>query len=279
MIWSEGSLTESPERPFDLSDRGLMLADGVFDTLAVFGRVPFRLEAHLARLSAAAAALGFHAPLDETRQAISALIAASPTPRAVIRLTLTHGSGPRGLLPPPEPRPRLIAGLSPWPAAAAFAPMRLATAAIRRNETSPAARLKTLAYLDNVLAYGQARRTGADDALLLNTRGAAACSALANLFVLDGDSLVTPPLADGVLDGITRALVLEVAAGLGLTARQESLWPEALPRHAAFLTNSVRLVMPVAAIDDTPLPAHPAIGAIAAGVRAAIAAECGDDLA
>ncbi|WP_334175989.1 aminotransferase class IV [Pseudoxanthobacter sp.] len=278
MIWFDGTVSETAVRPFDLADRGLLLSDGVFDTLAVFGGVPFRLEAHLARLQAAAAALGFAADAGEARQAVADLIAAAGGGRAVIRLTLTRGSGPRGLVPPQAPRPRLIAGLAPWNPALAFSPVRLATAAIRRNETSPAARLKTLAYLDNVLAFTAARQAGADDALFLNSRGMPVCSALANLFAFSGDTLLTAPPADGVLEGITRAAVIAVARALGLAVREAAPDPDRLSQGAAFLTNSVRLIMPVAAIDGAALPPHPAVPEIAAGLRRAIAAECGDDL-
>lgn len=278
MIWFDGTVSETAVRPFDLADRGLLLSDGVFDTLAVFGGVPFRLEAHLARLQAAATALGFAADAGEARQAVADLIAAAGGGRAVIRLTLTRGSGPRGLVPPQAPLPRLIAGLAPWNPALAFSPVRLATAAIRRNETSPAARLKTLAYLDNVLAFTAARQAGADDALFLNSRGMPVCSALANLFAFSGDTLLTAPPTDGVLEGITRAAVIAVARALGLAVREAAPDPDRLAQGAAFLTNSVRLIMPVAAIDGAALPPHPAVPEIAAALRRAIAAECGDDL-
>lgn len=276
MIWFDGALHAAPTQPFDLSDRGLTLADGLFETIAVFGGVPFRLADHLVRLDAAAAVLGFAAPGVEARQAIDALAGHAEGGRGVIRLTVTRGSGPRGLKPPPEPVPRVFASLAPWSRTMAFVPARLATAAIRRNETSPVSRLKSLAYLDNVLAFTAAQEAGADDALMLNTAGRPASSTMANLFVVRNGTVLTPPRSEGVLDGIMRGLLLAHGRGAGLDCHEEPITAEMIATaDEIFLTNSVRLVLPVTALDRRPLDAGPIAEAAFALFQRLIGEECG----
>jgi len=142
-----------------LDDRGLLLGDGLFETmLALDGAIPM-IEAHLDRLAAGCAVLGLPALDRETARALC-LAAPPPAGRAAVRLTVTAGSGGRGLDRPEQVIPRLKASAAL--AAPIETPATLIIAQTRRNEGSPASRLKTLAYLDNVLARAQARAAGAD---------------------------------------------------------------------------------------------------------------------
>ncbi|WP_336491242.1 aminotransferase class IV [Methylobacterium nigriterrae] len=276
MLWLDGQLVEGGPVPFDLGDRGLLLGDGVFDTaLALNGRVAFA-AAHRDRLVAAAASLGFAVAPERIEEAMQAL--AERFARAAIRTTVTRGPGPRGLRPPSDPRPVVFAGAAPSPAGLAGAPLRLLPAEIRRNETSPASRLKTLGYLDAVLAARAAAAEGFDEALFRNTRGAVACAGTGNLFAILGRDLVTPPLADGVLPGIVRAEVLRLAPACGLAGQERSLpLAEWLRADAVLLTNSLRLLAPVAAIGATSFDSarHPAVLQLATALRERIAADCG----
>jgi branched-chain amino acid aminotransferase len=272
MLWFDGGLTEGPV-PFDLADRGLTLGDGVFDTaLARHGRIVFE-AAHVGRLAAATAALGFPVAPARIADAMGGLAEAAGRahPLAAIRTTVTRGSGPRGLSPPAEPRPVLWASAAPVSPALAFSPLTLHPTEIRRNETSPAAGLKTLGYLDAVLAAGAARAAGFDEALFRNTRGHVACAGTANLFAVIDGGLVTPPLADGVLPGILRA---EIRAGcaprLGLPVAERSLGLDELLRaEAVFVTNSLRGLAPVTAIGSTVFASagHQAVAALVADLR------------
>ncbi|MDB5646239.1 aminotransferase class IV [Methylobacterium sp.] len=268
MLWFDGALREGPV-PFDLADRGLTLGDGVFDTaLARHGRILFE-DAHVARLAAAAARLGFPVPPERIAMAMRAL-AEEGLPLAAIRTTITRGSGPRGLAPPAEPRPVLWASSAPVGPGLAFSPLRLHPTAIRRNETSPGANLKTLGYLDAVLAAGEARAAGFDEALFLNTRGRVACAGTGNLFAVIDGILVTPPLADGVLPGILRAEILLRAPRLGLPIAERSFDLAALlAAEAVFVTNSLRGLAPVTAIGANAFasPAHPVLSALVADLR------------
>lgn len=252
MIWFDGEIRAGTLIPLDAGDRGLLLGDGIFETIGVFKRRPFALAAHLDSLAAAGAELGFAVPLDPVRAAIDALTSAMAGDHGALRVTVSRGAGPRGLLPPAEACPVVLASLAPWSPAIAFQPVTLATVAIRRNETSPLSRLKTLAYLDPVLALAEARQSGADEALMLNTRGRVAGSSMANIFALIGGRLVTPPVADGVRPGIMRGLLL--AAG----AVEQSLGPDDIRGVPLMLTNSLRLLLPVTALDGAICPPVPA---------------------
>ena len=279
MIVFDGRLHAGTTVPFDVSDRGLTLADGLFETmLVVDGRV-FRRTAHLDRMAAGATALAI--PFDRARVEadLDLLLGALAPSTAVVRLTLTRGPGARGLARPTTARPTVLVTAAPWSPDLAFRPVRLATTAIRRNETSPTARFKTLAYVDAVAALAEAQERGADDALFLNGGGRVASTTMANLFAVVDDELVTPPLADGVLDGTTRRCVLEIARERGWRMTERSLSPGDLERaDAAFLTNAVRLVSPVTTIDDHGLAAgHAAARDLFDAIGARIAAVCGRD--
>jgi len=280
MLWRDGAVVPGTTAPLDLADRGLTLGDGLFDTaLALGGRVAFE-DAHVARLVAAADTLDIPADPERIRQAMRALArqATGEDGRLAIRTTLTRGSGPRGLKPPDAPSPTLFAIAAPSARSTAFAPLRLWPTSIARNDTSPAARLKTLGYLDAVLAARDAAAAGFDEALFRNTRGFVACAGTGNLFALIGGTLVTPPPADGVLAGITRAEVLGVAAESGLRAEERSLGlSELRGAEAVFLTNSLRLLAPVTAIGDTALDSagHPAVARLMAVLRTRVARACG----
>ncbi|EJL27988.1 branched-chain amino acid aminotransferase/4-amino-4-deoxychorismate lyase, partial [Caulobacter sp. AP07] len=142
-------------------------------------------------------------------------------------------------------------------AAPVSTPAELVLARTRRNEGSPAARLKTLSYLDNVLARAEALAAGADEAVMLNNRGELACASAANLFWIAGDRLFTPALSCGVLNGIVRARVLAKAAALGAPTAVVATDARALEgAQAAFLTNSLIGVRPVASFEGRAFAPH-----------------------
>ncbi len=276
MFWLDRRLHEKPLQPFDLTDRGLTLGDGLFDTsLARNGRV-FRRDAHLARFAEGAAALGIPLKIEEAAQALDAL--AGSVGDGALRLTLTRGGGARGLRIPDHPKPVLFGAATPGRSELTFASLALAATSIRRNETSPSSRIKTLSYLDAVLANKEAQAKGADEALFGNVSGHVACAATGNLFAVFGARLVTPPLSDGVLAGTIRAFVLSRAQACGLEPLEESQplaeWRKA---DAIFLTNSLRLLAPCRALDGQTFDAagHPAVKKLQDEIRAAVIAECG----
>lgn len=234
-------------------DRGLTLGDGLFETILSRDGELVWLDEHLRRLAQGCAALGLPAPdLGEARR-LCEEAARSVSGRAAVRLTLTAGSGGRGLDRPPQPALRLLATAAPAPKPSG--PARLITATVRRNEGSPASGLKTLAYLDNVLARREAAAAGADEALMLNTRGEVACAAAANIFWVSGSTLFTPALGCGVLPGVMRAKVLERASSFGLAAEEIVAGPQEISQaDAIFMTNSLLMVRPVTRLDAIEIP-------------------------
>ncbi len=247
MIWLNGERLDGSVAPFDLTDRGLLLGDGVFDTsLVVNGRVAFG-EAHEGRLLRHAKALGIAADPEMVRDAY-ARARELDGPHA-LRVTITRGAGPRGLPNPAECVPSVIAAAAPT-SGLIFSPVTLQSVSIRRNETSPTSRLKTLAYLDNVLAMDTAAKAGADDALMLNTKGDVASAAAANIFAIIGRDLVTPRVEDGALDGVTRAFLMNAAPQIGLAPRERALSRDELKQaDGVFLSSSLRLLAPVKSLD------------------------------
>ncbi len=249
-VWQDGRIVAPEEARISIADRGFLLGDGLFETMPVHrGRV-FDLDAHLARLASGLALLNLAGAVDLTklRAGIADYLAAEEIGPAVLRVTVTRGPGPRGLLPPEKLCPTVLMTLSPMPPAR-IEPISLHVATVtRRNEFSPLSRIKSLPYLDNVLALQEARAHGADEALLLNTRGNIACASAANVFALREGRLETPPISDGALPGTMRALVLSLAKEAGLAAVETPLSVDGLAESdEVFLTNAIRRVIPVRA--------------------------------
>ncbi|WP_207460606.1 aminotransferase class IV [Azospirillum sp. SYSU D00513] len=249
-VWLDGALVEDADARIAPNDRGFTLGDGLFETVRLRGGAVLRLDAHLARLRRGAALLGI--PLHWTDEALGRALletaqASGCAENGAARLTLTRGPAPRGVLPPRDPSPTLLVTAGPAPGP--LPPARLVVARVtRRNEHSPLSQVKSLNYLDGILARREAEERGADDALLLNTAGRLAETTIANLFlVLDG-RLVTPPLSEGALPGVMRAALLE-----RFDAVEQALPPEALERASEFiLTNSLG-VRAVASVDGRPV--------------------------
>jgi branched-subunit amino acid aminotransferase/4-amino-4-deoxychorismate lyase len=236
-----------------LDDRGLLLGDGLFETILARDGELILFDAHIERMQAGCMALGLPAPdMDDARDLCQAMLAESDalTGRFAVRMTLTAGSGGRGLERPAAPEPHIFASVAPSPRPQG--PVALVTSDLRRNEGSPSARLKTLSYLDNVLA----RRLAAPaEALLLNNRGEIACAAAANIFWVRGGKLFTPHRDCGVLDGIMRRQVMAAARVEEVQAPRAMLEGA----EAIFLTSSLIGVRPVASLDGASLRTHPMV--------------------
>ncbi|NHC46087.1 4-amino-4-deoxychorismate lyase [Motilibacter sp. K478] len=226
-------------------DSGLTIGDGVFETVRVDAGTPLALTRHLDRLAASALRLGIRPPAaDAVRTGVGQLLAAAPrAPRQRLRVTVTAGPGPLGPGRGTGPATLVlaVAALAELPAHAA-----VVTSPFVRNERSPLAAVKSVSYAESAWLLAEARRRGADETLVANTRGELCEGAAANVFVVLGGRLVTPPLSSGCLPGITRALVLET------TGAVEETFPYAALADVeeAFLTSSLRHVTSVARIDD-----------------------------
>lgn len=267
-VWLNGSIMDARDARIDPADRGFLLGDGLFETMLALHGHPVFADAHMLRLKAGAELIGLPLPYapDTLETACAEVLEASDladAPRSSLRVTVTRGPGPRGLALPSDPKPTVlvscaVAGVPP-------ARLSLATAMPRRNPWSPSARLKSLPYLDNLLAKEEAREKGADDALMLSTNGAIACTSAANIFLWEEGKLITPSMNCGILPGITRAALLELAPGIGIEVVEEEILPARLSRvSGAFVTNSLMGLVPVNRIDGRDFPAHPMTARLAA---------------
>lgn len=225
-------------------DRGFLYGDGLFESLRVVQGRPFLWDAHMERFKRGADVLKLCPPLTsvEMRRAADRLIQFNAMSNAVLRITLTRGSGPRGYSTKGADKPTLAMTLhaASGPIAKKSAGVRLITSGYRLAADDPLANVKTCNKLSHILARAEADAAGAGDALLLNTRGLLAEATASNLFWISGDTLLTPPIAAGALMGITRGVVFELARKLGLETGEVDEKPSVL-HHASgvCLTNSV----------------------------------------
>lgn len=251
--WLNGRLVDGLLE-LERGERGLLLGDGLFETLLVLNRTPLWGNMHFARLEAAAQELGIGFDRDGLDDAVAEILADVPKLHHVLRVTLTRGSAARGLAAAGGSSSLLLM-LDAFDPAMMLKPVALSSTAIRRNPHSVSCRLKTLSYIDNIAAAREAAHHGAEDALMLNTEGNIACATIANIFLLKGKTLVTPARDQGILTGVTRQTLLHSAAHLGLKAEERAVTPDELKvADAVFLTNSLRFIRPVTALDREPLP-------------------------
>jgi branched-subunit amino acid aminotransferase/4-amino-4-deoxychorismate lyase len=257
-VWQGGRASPDGEVPL-ADDRGLLLGDGLFETVLVRGGSAPLLPRHLARLAASAASLRFPLPdsLAETvARALPALLDAERRPaRAALRITVTRGRG-RGLSPPGG-QPGLVLTLAALPDAADTAPLRARTVAWPKvDPRDPLAAHKVVSAMPRVQARLAAVAAGADVALVATVDGDVCEADAANVFVVVDGTPVTPGLDRGVLPGITRGRCLEALAAAGRPCGERRLTREETARaEEAFLTSSLDGVRALGEIDGRPLPA------------------------
>lgn len=284
----DGALVPPEQATVSVLDRGFLYGDSVYEVVRTYGRRPFELDAHLQRLERSAERLGLALPWGgaRTRRELARTLAAFPPPgppdpaaapwnqgQVSLRVVMTRGAGELGLDPALATGPRAIVIASPLaapPLAAYRAGVACRIVGVRHESpgaVDPGA--KTGAHLANVLAVREARQAGAHEALLLGAGGEVTEGASSNVFAVRGGELVTPPLAAGILAGVTRGLVLQLAREAGLPAREARLRPEDLAAaDELFITSTAREVLPVTALDGRPVgdgrvgPATTRLGAL-----------------
>ena len=262
--WFNGALIDGPLE-VARGERGLLLGDGLFETMLVLNRTPLWGNMHLARLEAAAHELGLGFHRDSLDDAIAEILDGIPKLHHVLRVTLTRGSS------------SLLLMLDAFDPAMMLKPVALSSTAIRRNPASVSCRLKTTSYIDNIAAAREAASHGVEDALMLNTAGNVACTTIANVFLLKGKALITPARDQGILTGVTRQTLLHSAAHLGLKPEERVVKPEELKdADAVFLTNSLRFIRPVTALDREPL-AQADLSHLVQSLCEAARLQCGHD--
>ncbi|MSP60006.1 MAG: aminotransferase [Myxococcales bacterium] len=257
-VWIEGFVVDADAARVPVFDRGFLYGDSVYEVMRTFGGRPFALGEHLERLARSAALLEIALP-DRAliEQATVAVMEASQEKEVYVRIVVTRGSGPIGLDPAFADAPRLVVMALPLkvPDSALYRDgVAVALVGARRSSLgAPGAvdpQAKSGNYLNSVLAVAEARRKSAYEAVLCDAVGRLAEGASSNIFVVRIGRLQTPPLSVGLLEGITRRHVIACARSLAIPVDEVALWPVDLQRaDEAFLTSSVRGVMPVVRVD------------------------------
>jgi branched-chain amino acid aminotransferase len=250
-IWVNGRFAPTDAPAIRGDDRGFTLGEGVFETLLASAGRLWMPERHHARLLGACARLGLDPPALDLCQAVSAELLERNhlgTSRARVRWTLSGGA--------PEGGPTLV--VSAVAAADPPASVALWQVPFTRNERGALAGIKSTAYAENLLAQAEARRHGADEALLLNSCGELCECATRNLFLVRGGTVHTPELKSGCLPGVTRAVVLALCAEANIPAHQDTLVPADLESaEEVFLTSSIGGILPVRSLQERVLGAAP----------------------
>ena len=244
-IWLNGRLYEDPHQATVAGvDHGLIVGDGVFETLKVTERGAFAVRRHLDRLTRSAAALGLPAPdHGEIREAIDVVLDSRDFPRGKLRITYTGGQGPLGSEAPYGP-PTLIIMLAPADGAPQLT--SIVTAPWTRNEHGALAGVKSTSYAENVRGLGYAASYRAGEAIFLNTAGHICEGTGTNIFMVFGDNVITPPLSSGPLAGITRELIMEWSA----VEERDLTLNDAKNADEVFITSSMRDIQAVERWDD-----------------------------
>ena len=256
-IWLDEAILEREEARIPVTDHGLLYGDGVFEGIRVYGRKVFRLEDHLARFETGAKAIGLDLPGGRSRARKAVLEAARAYGRdeAYLRLLVTRGDGELGVDPTGCHSPRLICiadAIRLYPPEKLERGISMVTSSLRRPSSDVLdPRVKSLNYLNSVLAKREARQREADEALILNANGQIAEAAVANVFMVRDGELWTPPATDGALEGITRRSVLELAERLGIPSREKTLGRfDLFGADEVFLSGTGARIVAVATLDD-----------------------------
>lgn len=255
-IYLNGRLVPKEEAVVSVFDHGLLYGDGVFEGIRAYNGRVFRLEEHLERLyrSAQALVLDVGLPLADLKKAVLDTLQANQLRDAYIRLVVTRGVGDLGLDPKKCPRATvfIIADkIALYPAECYTHGLEVNTVSTRRNSIQALnPNIKSLNYLNNILAKIEAGLSGVREAIMLSLEGYVAECTGDNIFYIKGNRLVTPPPVAGALEGITRAAVMDLAAQAGLTVEERLFTPVDLyTAEEVFLTGTAAEVIPVIRID------------------------------
>lgn len=254
MIYLNGKYISEKEVKIEYNDRGFLLGDGIFETMRVYDGEISGLIDHYERLKKSAQYLDIplNMTLSEMKDIIKKLLEKSELKmkHASLRLTLTRGVGPRGLLPPVNVNPTLMLTAFPF-SANEVKPLKVVVSEIRRNEFSPLSNIKSLCYLDNVIARRDAEKKGAHECIMLNTQGNVACASVANIFIVTPKGVITPRLEDGVLPGITRKMVINICKANNIPVYEEKISEiDLMQAREVFFTNRLIEIQPVMRINN-----------------------------
>jgi branched-chain amino acid aminotransferase len=255
-----GMITPAAEARVSVLDNGFAFGDGVYETLRTYHGRPFHLDRHLARLRDSAALLGIEGMPDDGALArdLDALLQAAGNPESYIRIMVTRGVGEVSYRFDRIEGPTVVMlarAYEPFPGRTYTEGIPVIVSSVRRN--SPRAldpAMKCCNLVNNILAVREAQARGATEALMLNETGELAEGASSNLFLVAGGRLLTPPLDAGILPGVTRGLVLELAREAAISVREEPVAvKDLLAADEVFITSTLKEIAPVATVDGQPV--------------------------
>ena len=263
VVYVNGTITRAEEAVVPVFDHGFLYGEGVYETLRTYNGQPFLFGPHMTRLRNSAALMRLAVPysddqmaghIRDTTVAFTRLV--GPVSETYIRILLTRGVGPLTYAPDACPTPTLVIIIKPFPAPAeqTFTEgIRVSLVSVRRNHPdalNPA--IKSNNLLNNALAMQEALRSGSAEALMVNQAGAVVECSQSNFFIVKGGRLTTAPLAAGLLPGITRAWVIDLARDLGIETAEVKYTPaDVFAADEAFITGTTREVTPVVTVDRT----------------------------
>jgi branched-chain amino acid aminotransferase len=255
-----GRPVEPADAKVSVFDRGFLYGDSIYETMRTAGGKPVELPRHLARLRRSGESIGLLLPISDEviASAIDETHAASGNDESYVRIIVTRGEGPIALDPRGVEDPTFVVIVTPLVLPTAERYVRGISAVVVDVEKAGGGLIdpgiKTGNYLNNILALRQAIAKGGEDAIMCNAEGEVAEGATSNIFVVRGGEIVTPHLRVGLLPGITREVVCELADAMGRPVRHTTVRPAELrAADEVFLTSSVRGIMPVTKLDGAPI--------------------------
>jgi len=256
IVFMNDRLVPEDEARVSVFDHGLLYGDGVFEGMRSYAGRVFRMEAHLDRLWDSARAIALEIPMtkEAVAKAVNDTLAANNLPDGYVRLVVTRGAGTLGLDPNRTSQPQVIViadTISLYPRELYERGLRIVTAATQRSH--PAAlspRIKSLNYLNNIMAKLEGLQAGCVEALMLNHKGEVAECTADNVFAVRKGIVLTPPPDAGILEGITRGAVMDLALSAGISCREATLTRHDLyTAEEVFITGTAAEVVPVVEID------------------------------
>ncbi len=248
IIYANGKYVDQKKLNFDISDRGLLLGDGVFDTMLYQNNELIFYSDHYKRLNNATKllSLNFNIKKETLKKIIFNLIKKNnfQNKKIAIRTNITRGISKRGLDFEKSHKVGIYIKLNHVQLSKFMSPIRLGLANIKRNSTSPISQNKTLNYLDNVIEKNRAIKGGFEDAIFLNIDGKVSCTTTSNIFYVQKNKIFTPPLKDGVLNGVIRGHFIKKKIATTKSTTLKNL----LDSDYIFLTNSIFGIRPVESV-------------------------------
>jgi branched-chain amino acid aminotransferase len=259
-IYIDGNFYEKEDAKISVFDHGLLYGDGIFEGIRFYSGRVFQLDEHLARLASSARAIALDLPLSlaEIKEAVLETIRRNQLQDGYVRLVVTRGCGDLGLSPLLCPKPTIFiiaANITLYPAEKYEKGLEVITCSTRRNThgaLSPM--IKSLNYLNNVMAKLEALKAGAGEGLMLNEQGYVAECTGDNIFIVKDGVIMTPPISSGALAGVTRAVAIRLAREAGFEVREPQLTRyDVYTADECFLTGTAAELIPVVRVDYRPI--------------------------